>query len=89
MEKHGYKVKIVNSSHKLSKAKKIVVLNPSKARNISVVQVSPGSKRHGDTPYIKICTTDGGKYKIVSNKSAYRSDGKENAQIYFPRRSNK
>ena len=89
MEKHGYKVTIVNSTHKRSKAKKIVVLNPSKTRNISVVQVSPGSRRHGETPYIKISTTDGGKYKIVSREDAYKSDGKENSQIYFPRRKGK
>ncbi|MCR5544874.1 MAG: hypothetical protein K6F30_00155 [Lachnospiraceae bacterium] len=86
MEKYGYKVKIEDSRHKFSKAKRIVVLNPSKERNISVVQVSPGSHRHGDTAYIKVSTTNGGKYKIVSKKDSYTSDGQEKAKIYFPRR---
>lgn len=89
MEKHGYKVKIENSRHTFSKAKRIVVLNPSKERNITAVQISPGSRRHGDTAYIKISTTDGGKYKIVANKDSYISDGKEKAKIYFPRRKKK
>jgi hypothetical protein len=89
MKKHGYKVRIENSRHKFSKAKRIVVLNPSKERNISVVQVSPGSHRHGNTAYIKVSTTDGGKYKIVSREDAYTSDGKEKAKIYYPRRKRK
>ncbi len=89
MEKHGYKVVITGSSHEKSKAKRIVVLNPSKQRNISVVQVSPGSSRHGNTAYIKVSTTDGGKYKIVANKKDYKSDGKETAKIYYPRRKEK
>jgi hypothetical protein len=89
MEKHGYKVQIEDSHHKYSKAKRIVVLNPSKERNITVVQVSPGSKRHGDTTYVKVSTTDGGKYKIVSHEHSYNSDGREKAKIYYPRRKKK
>lgn len=89
MEKHGYKVRIEDSRHKFSKAKRIVVLNPSKERNVSVVQVSPGSRRHGDTAYVKVSTTNEGKYKIVSKKELYISDGKETAKIYYPRRKRK
>ena len=86
MRKHGYKTRIENSRHKFSKAKRIVVLNPSKKRNITVVQVSPGSRRHGNTAYIKISTTNGGKYKIISNQDYYISDGKEKSKLYYPRR---
>lgn len=89
VEKHGYKVRIEDSRHKFSKAKRIVVLNPSKERNVSVVQVSPGSRRHGDTAYVKVSTTNEGKYKIVSKKELYISDGKETAKIYYPRRKRK
>ena len=64
-------------------------MNPSKERNISVVQVSPGSHRHGNTAYIKVSTTDGGKYKIVSREDAYTSDGKQKTKIYYPRRKKK
>ena len=36
-----------------SKAKVIVIGNTGSDRNITQVQVSPGSKRHGDVPYVK------------------------------------
>ena len=89
MRKHGYKVKIENSNRPGSKAKRIVVTNSSKIKNIAVVQVSPGSSRHGDTAYVKVSTIDSGKYKIVSRKSKYKSDGKETAKIYFVDRGKK
>ncbi len=53
------------------------------------MQISPGSKRHGETPYVKVSTTDSGKYKIVSNKDKYKSDGNEKAKVYFARRKKK
>ena len=58
-------------------------------RNITVIQVSPKSKRHGDVPYVKVSTNDGGKYKVVSKKEGYKTDGKEKASIYFARRKEK
>ena len=89
MKKMGYKTHIERSTHVTSKAKKIVVDNTSKTKNISVVQVSPGSKRHGETAYVKVSTKDLGKFKIVSDKTKYKSDGKEKAKIFFARRKKK
>ncbi len=77
---------IEHSVHVNSKAKKIIIENRSKTKNITNVQVSPGSKRHGETPYVKVSTSDSGIYKIVSDKSKYKSDGKEKAKIFFARR---
>lgn len=89
MEKQGYQTHIERSTHPKSKAKKIVVENKSKEKNISNIQVSPGSKRHGETPYVKVSTTNAGKFKVVSDESKYKSDGKEKAKIYFARRKKK
>ena len=89
MKKMGYKTHIERSTHVTSKAKKIVVDNTSKTKNISVVQVSPGSKRHGETAYVKVSTKDLGKFKIVSDKTTYKSDGKEKAKIFLDRREKK
>ncbi len=88
MTKLGYKVKIEPSKHPLSKAKKIIVLNTSKEKNVTVVHVSPGSKRHGETAYVRVCTNDVGKLKVVADISKYKTDGKENSLIY-PARSKK
>ena len=52
MKKHGYETVVKSSTHPGSKAKRVIVKNASKDRNISVVQVSPGSKRHGETAYL-------------------------------------
>ena len=86
MNQMGYKTHIEHSTHRNSKARKIVVDNNSKTKNITSVLVSPGSKRHGETPYVKVSTSDAGRYKIVSNKEKYKSDGHENAKLYFARR---
>ena len=86
MKKHGYQVHIEKSTHQKSKAKKIIVDNPSEAKNISSIQVSPGTGRHGNTSYVKVSTNDIGKLKIVSDKTQYKSDGKEKSRIYFARR---
>lgn len=92
LENNGYETTIRKSSHAKSKAQVIVVGNSSKHRNITQVQVSPGSKRHGDVPYVKISLNNpiGSKHyakiKIVdANKSDYKSDGKENSYIFFRR----
>lgn len=65
LRKHGYETTIRKSTHSTSRAKIIVVGNSGADRNITQVQVSPGSKRHGDVPYVKISTTDIGKIKII------------------------
>ena len=86
LHKHGYATQRRPSVHSTSKAKIIVTLNGNKDRNISQIQVSPGSKRHGNVPYVKISTTDYGKIKIISSSSSeYKSDGRENAELIFRR----
>lgn len=61
-----------------------MTLNGNKDRNISQIQVSPGSKRHGNVPYVKISTTDYGKIKIINaSPSEYKSDGREKAELIF------
>ncbi|MBO4913315.1 MAG: hypothetical protein J5504_11365 [Butyrivibrio sp.] len=89
LEKQGYEVNVHRSKNKDSKAIRIDVKNPSKVRNVTAVQVSPKSKRHGEVPYVKVSTNDGGKYKIVSKKEGYKTDSKEKATIYFARRKKK
>lgn len=87
LSKHGYKTKRRPSAREKSRAKIIVTLNPSKERNVTQIQISPGSKRHGDVPYVKISTNNIGKIKIVaSDPSLYKTDGKETAKILFRRK---
>ncbi len=89
LHKHGYETKRRPSKHSTSRARIIMTLNGNKDRNISQIQVSPGSKRHGDVPYVKISTTDCGKIKIIdASPSEYKSDGRETAELIF-RRENK
>jgi hypothetical protein len=87
LHKHGYETQRRPSVHSTSKAKIILTLNGSKERNISQIQVSPGSKRHGNVPYVKISTSDAGKIKIIgSSPSEYKTDGKEKAILLFRRK---
>ena len=87
LHKHGYETKRRPSTHSTSKAKIIVTLNSNKDRNISQIQVSPGSKRHGDVPYVKISTTDYGRIKIINaSASEYKTDGREKATLCFRRK---
>ena len=87
LKDQGYKTTIRKSKHESSSAKIIVSTNPDKHRNIVQVQVSPGSSRHGNVPYVKISTNNIGKIKIVdATKSEYKSDGKETATIFFRRK---
>ncbi len=72
-----------------SKAKKLIIKNASKEKNIATILVSPGSKRHGNISYVKISTNDSGVFKVVSDEKKYKTDGKETAKIYFARRYNK
>ena len=74
-------LKVQSSANKV-----IVVGNSSNERNITQVQVSPGSKRHGDVPYVKISTTDIGIVKIIDGTpKQYKTDGHEKATIFFRR----
>ena len=87
LHKHGYETDRRPSTHSKSKAKIIVTLNGNKDRNISQIQVSPGSKRHGNVPYVKISTTDIGKIKIIgASEAEYKTDGSESAKILFRRK---
>ena len=86
LKRQGYIIIRDKSKFKKSKAKIIMVLNSSKERNIAQIQVSRGSKRHGDVPYIKISTKDIGKIKIIdSTEKEYKTDGKEKAKLLFRR----
>lgn len=96
LHKHGYKTYIRKSKRSTSKAKVIVIANSDKHRNIAQVQVSPGSKRHGGVPYVKISVNKPlgpkkyGKLKIIDAKrSDYKSDGNEKAYLYFRRNKKK
>ena len=86
LSKQGYITHVEKSRHANSKAKRIIVENNSPVKNITVIQVSPGSRRHGDTAYVKVSTSDSGIMKIVSDATKYRTDGKEKAKIFFARR---
>ncbi len=86
LQDQGYNVQVKNSIKSKSGAQIITVSNPSKDRNISQVQVSPGGGRHGDSPYVKISTTNNGKFKIVNGSPEnYKSNAKETAEIIFRR----
>ncbi|MDO5297052.1 MAG: hypothetical protein Q4F00_10580 [bacterium] len=89
LHKYGYKTKRRSSRNIGSKAKIIEILNKNKDRNIAQVQVSSGSKRHGNVPYVKISTTDIGKIKIIAaSPETYKSDGHEKAILIFGRKKN-
>lgn len=88
LKKEGYNTTIRKSKHATSQAKIIVTTNPNKTRNITQVQVSPGSKRHGNVPYVKISTSNLGIIKVVDgSRSDYKTDGHETATLYFRRKS--
>ena len=84
---NGYETRRRFSKHATSRAKIIVTTNPSADRNITQVQVSPGSSRHGNVPYVKISTSDQGKIKIIAaSKEQYKTDNTEKATILFRRK---
>ena len=88
LSEYGYIFKKRDSKRKTkgSKAMILEIINTSKERNISQIQVSPESKRHGNVSYVKISTIDIGKIKVVNGtKDKYKTDGKENATILFRR----
>ena len=86
LNKHGYQTTIRPSNRETSKAKAIVVGNSDKHRNITQILVSPGTPRHGNIPYVKISTNNGGRYKVIDGTaSEYKTDGNENAKLFFRR----
>ncbi len=86
LQRRGYETTIRKSTHSTSRAKVIVVGNSGPDRNITQVQVSPGSKRHGNVPYVKISTNDIGIQKIIDGTpSEYKTDGKETATLLYRR----
>lgn len=86
LRKRGYQTTVRKSIHSSSRARVIVVGNSSKERNIAQVQVSPGSKRHGNIPYVKISTIDIGIHKIIDGtQEQYKTDGTEKAKLLFRR----
>lgn len=89
MEKHGYITEVSPSTHVGSKAKFIIVKNESKVRNVTMVEVTPGSKQHGSVPYVRISTNNIGKYKIASDQEKYVPGKGDKAKVYYPRRKKK
>jgi len=86
MKEKGYETTIRKSTHSASKAKFIIVGNSNKNRNVTAVEVSPGSPRHGNIPYVRISTSDYGKIKVINGtKSQYKTDGLENARLIIRR----
>ena len=84
---NGYETRRRSSKHATSRAKIIVTTNNSADRNITQVQVSPGSSRHGNVPYVKISTSDQGRIKIIgATKEDYVTDNTEKATILFRRK---
>lgn len=87
LKNNGYETQRRPSKYATSKAKIIVTTNHNADRNITQVQVSPGSKRHGNVPYVKISTSDQGKIKIIAaSKKQYKTDNAENATLLFRRK---
>ena len=85
LKEMGYEgVSKCNAAHSTSGAILIKIERQGNGHNINQIQFSPGGGRHGDSPYIKISTTDQGKIKIVFGKeSDYRHEGNERATIIF------
>ena len=87
LKKVGYKTQIRPSKHANSTARIIVTANHSAEKNISQMQISKGSKRHGNVPYVKISTVDKGIFKIIDgSRSSYKTDGNEKAKLLFRRK---
>ena len=86
LQKQGYETFLRDSKYEESRAKIIEIKNKDKTKNISQVQVSPGSTRHGNIPYVKVSTTDSGVIKVIDGcRAEYKSDGKEKATLIFHR----
>ncbi|SFF40187.1 hypothetical protein SAMN04487969_13412 [Paenibacillus algorifonticola] len=65
----GYDVTVQASTKSRSGAMIIKINNTGGERNITQFQVSPGGGRHGESPYVKISTSNQGTIKIVDGKS--------------------
>ncbi|MBP2113276.1 hypothetical protein [Paenibacillus silagei] len=87
LEDAGYEVTVQASKKSRSGAKIIKIQNTGGDKNITQMQVSPGGGRHGESPYVKISTSDQGIIKIVDgSENVYKTDGAETATIIFTRR---
>lgn len=85
LNRRGYQTNIRPSKNPDSKATVITVQNHNRVRNITQVLVSPGSKRHGEVPYVKI-STGNGIYKVINSRPEdYKTDVKEKAILFFRR----
>lgn len=88
MKEQGYETTIRKSRHTGSKAKFIIVGNSNKNRNVTTVEVTPGTPRHGNVPYVRISTSDLGKFKVINGtKEQYKTDNCEKAKLIFRRKS--
>lgn len=86
LRKYGYTTTRRPSIHSSSNARIIITLNHGGDRNITQVQISKGSKRHGNIPYVKINTSNIGKIKIINaTEKEYKTDGNERAILLFRR----
>ncbi|MFS0861054.1 hypothetical protein, partial [Paenibacillus taichungensis] len=84
LEDAGYEVTVQASKKSRSGAKIIKIQNTGGDKNITQMQVSPGGGRHGESPYVKISTSDQGIIKIVDgSENVYKTDGAETATIIF------
>lgn len=86
LKENGYEdISKTKSKNPSSKAKIIRIGKQGKGHNVNQIQLSPGGGRHGDSPYIKISTTDNqGKIKVVFGKeSDYKHEGNEKATVIF------
>ena len=86
LKEYGYEdISKTKSKNPASKAQIVRIGKQGKGHNVNQIQFSPGGGRHGESPYIKISTTDNqGKIKVVFGKKAdYKNEGNERATIIF------
>lgn len=74
----GFPSTVVQSTRGSGRAKKVVI---QKHPVFSQIQVHPGGGRHGGS-YIKISTTNDGKWKVV-DRDTYVAEPNERARIYY------
>ena len=70
LKEYGYEdISKTKSKNPASKAQIVRIGKQGKGHNVNQIQFSPGGGRHGESPYIKISTTDNqGKIKVVFGK---------------------
>ncbi|MBR0518660.1 hypothetical protein IJJ97_02595 [bacterium] len=86
LNKMGYKTNFKGSKYSNSKAEIIEITNHDKDKNIMQVQLSLDPNNRHKVPYVKISTSDIGKFKVVNGtKKEYVGQGNEKAKIFFKR----